>query len=318
MLKMRYLNIIVVALLMMLSSCTPPADFRDNPDKFQGLEKNIFFADPLVFYELDSLNPRLDLNVEIPVENISFQKDYADLTYHSKINVTVNLKSSSGESVISKTYEETSSYNYKEIKEKSKESQYYFYNYNIKPGNYKLDVVVKDVYANNEFKKSFDIAVKDFKSGDVTISDLMMLSKIDVNPDGTKDITPLISNNILGLKELFAFFEIYNNTNAEISKEYAIKLKDNKESVVKEYTVNYVLSPGKNQEFESLFILKELKNYLPNEPQYDYYQNESKPDLYFKLEILDKSSNLVVAQKKLSLFPERLRPRMVNRPPPHR
>jgi hypothetical protein len=122
----------------------------------------------------------------------------------------------------------------------------------------------------------------------------------------------------LGLRELFVFFEIYNNTNAEISEEYVIKLKDNKESVVKEYNVSYVLSPGKNQEFESIFILKELKNYLPKEPQYDYYRDESIPDLYFKLEILDKSSNQVVAQKKLSLFPEKLRPRMLNRPPPHR
>jgi hypothetical protein len=303
---------------MMIGACTPSSDFRDNPDRIRGLEKNIFFADPLVFYEMDSLHPRLDLNIEIPIENISFQKDYADLTYHSKIIVSVNVKSSAGESVILKTYEEASSYNYNEIKEKSKESQYYFYNYVLKPGNYKLDVEVKDVYANNEFKKSFDVSVKDFKSSDVAVSDLMMLSKIEVNPDGTKDISPLISNNLLGLRELFVFFEIYNNTNAEISEEYVIKLKDNKESVVKEYNVSYVLSPGKNQEFESIFILKELKNYLPKEPQYDYYRDESIPDLYFKLEILDKSSNQVVAQKKLSLFPEKLRPRMLNRPPPHR
>jgi hypothetical protein len=315
---MRYLNIIAVALLMMISSCTPSSEFRDKLDKFQGLEKNIFFADPIVFYEMDSLHPRLDLNIEIPIENISFQKDYADLTYHSKITISINAKNSAGESVISKIFEETSSYNYKEIKEKSKGSQFYFYNYNVKPGNYKLDVEVKDVYANNEFKKSFDVSVKDFKSGDVTFSDLMMLSKVEVNQDGTKDITPLISNNLLGLKELFTFFEIYNNTNADLPGEYLIKLKDNKESVVKEYTVNYVLSPGKNQEFESLFILKELKNYIPKEPQYDYYRNESMPDLYFMLEIINKSSNQVVAQKKLSLFPDKLRPRMVNRPPPRR
>jgi hypothetical protein len=315
---MRYLNIIAVALLMMISSCTPSSEFRDKQDKFQGLEKNIFFADPLVFYEIDSLHPRLDLNIEIPIENISFQKDYADLTYHSKINVSVNIKNSAGESVISKTYEETSSYNYKEIKEKSKESQFYFYNYDVKPGNYKLDVEVKDVYANNEYKKSFDVSVKDFKSADVTFSDLMMLSKLEVNPDGTKDISPLISNNPLGLKELFAFFEIYNNTNTDIPEEYVIKLKDNKESVIKEYTVSYVLSPGKNQEFESIFILKELKNLIPKEPQPDYYKSEIKSDLYFKLEILDKSANQVVAYKKLSLYPEKFRPRMVNRPPPHR
>jgi len=315
---MRYLNIIAVALLMIISSCTPSSEFRDGPFKFRGLEKNIFFADPLVFYEMDSLHPRMDLNIEIPVENISFQKNYADLTYHSKIIINVNLKNSSGESVITKTYEETSSYTYKEIKEKSRESQFYFFNYDVKPGSHKLDVEVKDVYANNEFRKSFDVSVKDFKSSDVILSDLMMLSKIEVNPDGTKDITPLISNNLLGLKELFAFFEIYNNTNSEISKEYSIRLKDNKGSVVKEYNANYALSPGKNQEFESLFFLNELKKYVDGETQEERYLNESKSDLYFILEIFDKSSNLVLAQKKLSLFPEKLQPRMVNRPPPHR
>ncbi len=128
------------------------------------MERSKFFADPLVFYDIDSAKPRLDLNIEVPIETISFQKDYQNQIYDSKIIITVNVKNSSGEIVLTKTYNESSTYNYNEIKAKSKESQFYSYNFYVEPGGYKLSIEIKDVYLNREYVKSFDIPVKDFKS----------------------------------------------------------------------------------------------------------------------------------------------------------
>ena len=315
---MRHLNIISILILTILCSCAPSSDNREQFNRFSQSDSNKFFADPLVFYESDSLKPRLDLNIELPIENISFQKDYPNQIYLSKITLTVNVKNAANENIITKTYVETTSYNYKEIKEKSKGSQFWFYNYSVIPGKYIVEVVVKDDSSNNFYKRVYDISAKDFKSLDISFSDLTILSKVDVNPDGTKEITPHINSNIFGLKEIFAFFEIYNNTGSEISKEYIVKPKDRYNSIIKEYTLSYSLLPGKNQKFESIFINKELMNYIQKENNPDTYWQNSSQRPFFNLEVLNKANNIVVAEKKLMFFPDKLPPEMMNRPPPRR
>jgi hypothetical protein len=313
---LKHINKISIIFLFVLSSCAPSGDRGGFSDRMSAFEKDKFFADPLVFYSIDSAKPRLDLSIEVPIENISFQKDYKNQIYDSKITITVNIKNQAGETTLSKSYIETSSYDYKEIKEKSKESQFYFYNFYITAGNYKVEVVLKDNNTNNEYTKSYDVAVKDFKSHDVTISDLMVLSKIDVASDGTKEITPLISNNIFSLKEMYAFFEIYNNTEKEITKEYVFRLKDNKDEIVNEAAMSYVLAPNKNQKFETLFLLKGLRKYIPVERQFEFDPDAQPKSIFFKLEIIDKSSNPAASQKKLFFFPDNPMHVMMRRQPP--
>lgn len=299
---------------MFLLSCTPPSDYRElyvNREE----EKDKFFASPLVFYDSDSSKPRLDLSVEIPISNISFQKNFQNQTYYSKIIITVNIKNSTGEIIISKSYSENSTYGYEEIKAKSKGSQYYFYNYFLYPGSYKVEVEINDDYARNINKKTFDVTVKDFGAQETTISDLMLLSKVNVNDDGTKDISPLIRDNVFGLKELFVFFEVYNFTGKEIPKEYSVKLKNNKGVVLKELMFSYNLSPGKNQKFESIFILADLRKQIPEDTKTDFREKTNKEDLSFTLEVLDKSNNKTEAQKKLMFLPDKPHPQMMNRPP---
>ena len=67
--------------------------------------------------------------------------------------------------------------------------------------------------------------------------------------------------------------------------------------------------------FESMFVLKEMSDYIPKEPQFDFYLQDNEQNVFFKLEILDKSNNDIVTQKKLSLSRYKLRPHMINRPP---
>ena len=301
--------------MLFLASCGPSSDYRDayfGPEKV----KDKFFADPLVFYDSVTSKPRLDLSVEIPIANISFQKNYSNRTYYSKVFITVTLKNPAGELVLAKTYTETSLYTYEDIKAKAKDSQFYLYNFSLNPGTYKVDVEVVDDYIKNEYKKSYNITAKDFSAKETSFSDLMLLSKIDVKPDGTREISPQISNNVFGLKELFVFFEIYNNAGKDIPKEYIVRLKNSKGSVLKELTLSYIVSPGKNQKFESVFILSDLRKQIPVENQMETREKAKENGLSFILEILDKSSGTVESQKKLLFMPDRPPPEMINRPPP--
>lgn len=313
---LRHINKILIIVLLLLCSCAPPSEYGNG--RMPRMERSKFFADPLVFYDIDSAKPRLDLNIEVPIETISFQKDYQNQIYDSKIIITVNVKNTAGEIVLTKTYNESSTYNYNEIKAKSNESQFYSYNFYVEPGGYKLSIEIKDVYLNREYIKSFDIPVKDFKSSEVSCSDLMVLSKIEVARDGTKEITPLVNDNIFGLKELNAFFEIYNNTDNAITKEYILRLKDNNDVTINESNISYQLSPNKNQKFETLFMLNRLEEYFSEDSQTDKGSVESLKSLFFKLEILDKTTGETVAKKKLLFFPDEPMHGMMNHRPPMR
>ncbi|MCX6163282.1 MAG: hypothetical protein NTU73_00190 [Ignavibacteriae bacterium] len=308
---------IILIFLLFSFSCTPPSDYREFPQQSPLLKKEKFYIDPLIFYDSDSLKTRLDMYIEVPIENILYKKNINSGKYESKITLTINITNLNNENILAKTHNEYSAYSGEEMMKKSKESQYYFYNYFVEPGNYKIEIKIKDSNSKNEYKKSIDLFVKDFKSQEITFSDLMILSKYKINKDGTKEITPLINNNIFGLKEFFVFFEIYNENDNDITKEYVYKLKDNKDITIKEDVLIYSFTPFKNQKVENIFIVKELKKYLPEESDFDFYLFDNEKNIFFELEIIDKSSNEIVASKKLSFLPKRLIPEMQNKPRMH-
>jgi hypothetical protein len=313
---MNKLNIFLLFVISIAFSfsCTPPSEFRERPPHYQLLDRNKFYADPLVFFDADSLKPRIDLYIKIPAENIIFRVNNANDKYESKLSIKVNIKNLAGEQVLDKTFDEFTSYTEEQIKIISKESHYYFYDFFIDPGNYKIEIKIKDNYSNIEYKKSEDVQVKDFLSSDISFSSAMMLSKYKVADNGTKEITPLVSNNIFGLIDFYAFFEIFNKKDEEISKEYTCRIKDNKNIVIKEVALSYTLSHGKNKETEKFSISKELKKYIPEEYDFDLYLYDEEQPPYFTFEIIDKNSNEVMTTKQLTFFPNKIHPELKRRP----
>lgn len=314
--KNSLINILLFfSFLMFFYSCSVPQQRGEYPMFHSPEKNNNFYTDAVVFCDSNSLNPRLDLFIEIPYKNIDFKKNINTGKFEFKIIKTIKIINTGNVNVIEKTYEDSAAYSNDEMIKKTKESQYYFYNYIIDPGNYKIDIKIKDKNSKEEHKKSFDFKVKDFKSSEISFSDLLILSKYKINEDGSKEITPLISNNIFGLKEFFVFCEIYNKSNDDIKKEYIYRLKDNNGVTVKEDAFNYNLSPFKNQKIENIFVLKELKKYLPEEPDFDFYLYDNEQNIFFDLDIIDKSSNEIVASKKLTFLPKILISEMHKRPP---
>ncbi len=300
--------------LSFLFSCSVPQQqpgFMMYPD-ISAKEK--FFADPVVFFETDSLNARLDLYIEIPFDNILFKKNFNTEKYETVITVSVIVKDDLKKTVLDNIYYDSLSFTNDQMTVKSKESLYYFYNYPIEPGKYHAYILIKNSNSKEEYKKSLDLFVKDLKSENIMFSDLMILSKYKVNDSGTKEITPLISKNIFGLKEFYAFSEIYNNTNEDITKEYIIRLASGSDKVIKENNVTYTLSPGKNQKIENFLLPREMKKYYPDEPDFDFFLYDNYQNLFFKIEIIDKSNNMSVVNKKLLFLPSKPYPPFDKRP----
>jgi hypothetical protein len=258
-----------------------------------------FYFDPLVFYEPDSLKARLDLYMEIPAEKVLFKKNNNSGKYESSFSISVLITNSLSDKIINESYTKTPSFTEEEMKIVSKKSQFFLYNYYLPPGTYKIQIKLKDNYSNSEYPKSGDFIVKDLNASAITFSDLMLLSKFSISDNGTKEITPLISKNIFGLKEFYIFFEIYSAGKEDVSKDYAYKIIDEKDYVLKEGQFSYLINPGINQKTERLFVLNELKRYLPGQKDFEFFPAENKPVEIFKLEIYDKSNNDTVANKNI-------------------
>lgn len=303
--KLSVLFIFGFFVLSFLSSCSPPQSQTGYPDDFPAYKKEKFYFDPLVFFDSDSLKPRLDLYIELPTENMLFRMNNSSNKYESDISVTVHIENSVSNQEIIRVYDKFYSYSDEEMKKISKESHYLFFNYEIESGHYNLEIKIKDKYSGKEYTKYGDFTVKDFDSADIASSSIMVLSGYSVKDDGTNEITPLISNNIFGLREFFIFFELYNKNKSDVIKEYYYIITDKENNVIKEAPLIYTLSPGINKKIERIDIARDIKKFLPEEPDFDFFIFDNEANVNFNLELIDKSDNVLVSGKNLLFMPDK-------------
>lgn len=296
--------ILLLAGLVLISSCVSQ---RGAYREMGRMRAEMFYSDADVYYNQDSNKSETVMYIELPVENLLYQINYKNNLYESPVTFTINIVSQSDSDVVRKVYNEFSSYTEKELKDKMKQSLYFVYKYFIPSGKYKAKIKIKDENSENEFTKSFDLLVNDFTAKNITVSDMLILKKYVVNENGTKDITPLIKNNIFGENDLHLFFEIYNNTGNDLAAAYIIKLSDEKNKTVWQDSVSYNLKPGRNREVEKIYAPGKLFN---NGKPYKSEKNSAE----YKIELIDKSTNETAASKNLKNIPP-FAPQMMYRPP---
>ena len=142
-----------------------------------------------------------------------------------------------------------------------------------------MNLKVRDNNSGREFSRQDTINIKDKSRQNILFSDIMILSDYKTDSEGKKEITPLVNNNAFYLTDFYIFFEIYNNSDSTITKQYAYKIKNDKDKIVSEGSFVYNLIKDKNKEFEKL----------------DFFSRE--PSKY-KIEILDKETGEVMASKQ--------------------
>ena len=254
------------------------------PPPFPFVNRNLFYTDPLVFYTKDSTNARLDLYIELPVNNLLFKRNSVNENFESSIVISININDLTGQSVIDKTYTENISYTDDEMKREAKNSIFYIKEYSLKPDSYLLSVLIRDNNLNKDYHSVDSIFVKNLRNSDILLSDIMILSHYSTDENGKKEITPLVSNNVFGLKDFYIFFEIYKNSDSAINKDYTYRIKDSKDKIISEGTFAYFLKDYINKEFERL-------DFINHEPG------------FFKLELMDNLTREIVAQKNFAFFP---------------
>ena len=269
--------------------------------KMPNFAREPFFINPLVFYDIDSLSPRLDLFLEVPRSNILFSKTKTG--YSAEFDIFVTLYDANDKTVFQKSYTENFSFGEEAFKTEQKKSEFYLYNYFLSPGAYKLETVLNDRNSKKEHRRTDEIKVKNFTSAPVTLSDIMLVSEISSTGAGEKEITPLISNNVFGHRDFFLFFEVYNNLGSVLSGVFNYKITDRSDNAIKEGSLNYTLADRKNSMFEKVsldFMFGEMFSPENIDPE-----EMAKKDFgVFKLTITDKASSTVVAEKKIIMLPD--------------
>jgi len=245
------------------------------------LDKEYFYVDLLVFNNRDSLNGRLDLYIELPLENLQYKRNQATDKYEAFIDYYIVIKGSGGNVVYNNMFSETMSNSENEQKKISERSVYAIKQIYLPHDNYKLNFLLKDKNNQKEYSKNFDFKVKDFSKKRINFSDIMLVSSYREDAEGKKEISPIVNRNVGNLKDFYFFFEVYNSSDSLLENSYNYKVIDDKNRTIIEGNYDYYLDSGVNKKIEklttNLFI---IGNYT--------------------LEITDKKNNELVVSKNFS------------------
>jgi GWxTD domain-containing protein len=245
------------------------------------LDKDYFYLDPLVFCSRDSLNARLDLYIELPLENIQFKRNPSTEKFEAHIDYFITIKNSKDKIIFNNMYSEAMSNSEIEQKKIPEKSVYAIKQFYLQPGSYTLNFLLKDKNNQKEYSKDYEFSVKDFGKRRINFSDIMLVSNYTEDAEGKKEISPIVNHNVGNLKDFYFFFEVYNSSDSLLENSYNYKVLDEKNKTLIEGNYNYYLDSGVNKKIEklttNLFI---IGNYT--------------------LEITDKKSNELVASKIFS------------------
>jgi GWxTD domain-containing protein len=233
---------------------TSVAQINDGKLTNLNMGKEYFFIDPLLFYPLDSAVGRLDLYVEIPLENLSFKKLNGGDNYEALLSMTVQIKNSSDEQVILLTYDDKITNSKAEQKNISDKAASSYKSYFLKPDVYKLLFVLKDKNSSNEYTKDVSFTVKNPVNEKIISSDIMLLSNYQQDANGEKEITPIINGNIGTLDAFYVFTEVWNRSEAELSNKLLnLKVSDEKDKLLFDTLISVDLKKGSNSVIQKLY-----------------------------------------------------------------
>lgn len=195
----------ILTIFIVLSIVKPA--LSDSPDSTHFL----FYLDALNFSSPDSTRTRLDLYVEVPFNNLEFRKTASSGdNYVADFDLTIDIKDATGNIVFDKVYKEELTTANPELDYLSKNSKIIIRNYFLTPGNYKLDVSLFEPSTKKTSERQREITIRDFLAQPLTISDVMMVARLEEQGD-RKAITPDVSRNVSSLDTTYLFFFVYRN-----------------------------------------------------------------------------------------------------------
>lgn len=208
------------------------------------LEEPKFFVDALSFASGDELSSRLDVYVQVPYEGLRFVKH--EEIFIAQYEVTVDLFDSGQNLVHEKIWSEEV-----QVADFDRTISERWYNlsqrhFKLSPGKYTLSVQFRDKDSRKANRLGKDIFVPSFVNRPLSMSDLMLVSRLTLDGD-MKTIQPIVSGNVGNQPDGFhLFFEIYNTTDmTELEINY--RIFNAEKEVILSKSFHQPLEKGRNQ-----------------------------------------------------------------------
>jgi len=196
-----FIYIIFSALLLL------PVYSQDN----DGKKIDMFNLDVLNFYSPEGTKSRVDIYIEVQLGKLEFKRSKKDKTaFVSKFDLVIEVKDNTGMMVYNNVSKEEVTTQETGQEYLSQNSHILTRNLFLAPGEYDLHVSINEKSTQIYSEKKRKIIVEDYASKPLSISDVMIVSKM-TQVSGKKVITPDVARNVGNLDTFYIFYYIYNS-----------------------------------------------------------------------------------------------------------
>lgn len=147
---------------------------------------DMFSFDALNFYSPDSTRSRLDIYIEVPLNKIEFTRSREEgVGFSSKLELSIDITDRTNKTAFSKVYKEEITTEKTDMEYLSQNSKIIIKNIFLNPGDYKLKVTIYEPATKKTATAVKDVVIKDFLGAPITLSDLMIVSKLTNETEGS-------------------------------------------------------------------------------------------------------------------------------------
>jgi GWxTD domain-containing protein len=187
---------------------------------------------------------RLDIYIQVPYSDINFVKEGDQYVGHFEISLMVSTQEKKELWQKSQTIE----FRLKDFAQtiSHRLSSFKHFTADLPPGEYELMIQIADLESKKNTTLQKPVVVRDFDTDSLTLSDLMLVSRMDL--DGTrKNIVPNLTGALVQESDSFyIFFDIYNKIQLD-SVQLVCKFSNAKKEVVAYRSKKELLSAYRTQ-----------------------------------------------------------------------
>lgn len=241
---MRTFHVVMIGMMMMMPAARAAAQAEMRP--VQSAQSTVFFFDAISYVSEETGKSRIDVYVQVPYEQLRFVKDGDSFVAHYDVILSIARPTqqivqerSWAVEVRLPEFTRTVSRNASSLTQKA---------FDVDPGEYRLTAQVRDQDSKKGGTISRTMLVTDFRKDSLSISDIMLVSRLTTE-GGKKKIIPNISGNISSSGEgFFLFFEVYGQI-PEDSVHLAWKIFNQEKQEIRSSLHGEALSAPKTQVF---------------------------------------------------------------------
>jgi len=179
-------------------------------------KNEMFNLDVLNFYSTEGTKSRVDIYVEVPLGNLEFKRSKKDRTvFVSKFDLVIDVKDNEDKLVYNNVSKEEITTRETGQEYLSQNSQILTRNLFLAPGEYDLTVSINERSTQKFSEAERKINVHDYASKPLSISDIMIVSRMTQSTD-KKVITPDVARNVANIDTFYIFYYIYNSNAEEV------------------------------------------------------------------------------------------------------